>query len=138
MGDATPMATYTGERGRRFVFTVAIAFAVIALIAWWRDRDTIAAVAGGLAVLLAGGGVIAPSRMEPVEQGWMKFAHALSRITTPVFMGFVYFVVLTPAGVIRRTFGRNPLVRSPSHGSYWEARPNRETEAQRRRMERQF
>jgi hypothetical protein len=68
----------------------------------------------------------------------MKLAHALSRITTPIFMGIVYFVVLTPAGLIRRTFGRNPLVHAAENGSYWEARPTREHEAQRRRMERQF
>src|SRR5688500_7371983 len=129
---------YTADRGRRFAFTVAAAFAVIALITWWRDRETIAAVAGGVAVLLLGGGLIAPSRLAPVEQGWMKFAYALSRITTPVFMGIVYFVVLTPAGLIRRTFGRNPLVHPARGGSYWEARPKREREEQRRRMERQF
>ena len=138
MAHLTAPVAYTAERGRRFAFTVAAAFAVIALITWWQDRETIAAVTGGVAVLLLGAALIAPSRLQPVEQVWMTFAHALSRITTPVFMGIVYFVVLTPAGLIRRTFGNNPLVHSATDGSYWEARPKREREAQRRRMERQF
>ena len=138
MSSSTSETAYTAGRGRRFAFTIAAAFAVIALITAWRDRETIAAVTGGIAALMLAGGLIAPSRLEPVEHGWMKFAHALSRITTPIFMGIVYFVVLTPAGLIRRTFGSNPLVHSGDAGSYWEARPTREREAQRRRMERQF
>ena len=129
---------YTAARGRRFAFTIAAAFAVIASITAWRDRETIAAVTGLIAALMLGGGLIAPSRLEPIEIGWMKLAHGLSRITTPIFMGIVYFVVLTPAGLIRRTFGRNPLVHPAENGSYWEPRPAREREAQRRRMERQF
>ena len=138
MTPSTSDTVYTAARGRRFAFTIAAAFAVIALITVWRDRETIAAVTGAIAALMFGGGVIAPSRLEPIEQGWMKFAHALSRITTPIFMGIVYFVVLTPAGLIRRTFGSNPLVHSGENGTYWERRPSREREAQRRRMERQF
>jgi hypothetical protein len=138
MASSTRDTVYTAARGRRFAFTIAAAFAVIALITAWRDRETIAAVTGGIAALMLGGGLIAPSRLEPIEHGWMKFAHALSRITTPIFMGIVYFVVLTPAGLIRRTFGSNPLVHRADNGSYWEPRPSREREPQRRRMERQF
>lgn len=138
MATSTSDTVYTAARGRRFAFTIAAAFAVIALITGWRDRETIASVTGGIAALILGAGVIAPSRLEPVENGWMKLAHGLSRITTPIFMGIVYFVVLTPAGLIRRTFGSNPLVHRDENGSYWEARPSREREAQRLRMERQF
>jgi hypothetical protein len=138
MTSSTPDTVYTTARGRRFAFTIAAAFAVIALITAWRDRETISAVTGGIAALMLGGGLIAPSRLEPIENGWMKLAHGLSRITTPIFMSIVYFVVLTPAGLIRRTFGSNPLVHRAENGSYWEQRPSREREAQRRRMERQF
>lgn len=138
MASSASDKVYTAARGRRFAFTIAAAFAVIALITGWRNRETIAAVTGGIAALMLGAGLLAPSRLEPIENGWMKLAHGLSRITTPIFMGIVYFVVLTPAGLIRRTFGSNPLVHHAENGSYWEARPAREPEARRLRMERQF
>lgn len=138
MASSTSDTVYTAARGRRFAFTIAAAFVVIALVTAWRNRETIAAVTGVIAALMLGGGLIAPSRLEPIENGWMKLAHGLSRFTTPIFMGIVYFVVLTPAGLIRRTFGSNPLVHRAENGSYWEARPSREREAQRLRMERQF
>ena|SRR5688500_10183735 len=131
-------AAYTSKEGRRFAFTVAAAFGVIAAFTLWRDRDVIAAVAGSVAAILLVAGIAAPAHLGAVERGWMKFAGLLSRVTTPVFMGIMYFVVLTPAGVIRRTFGRDPLDRPLDAGSYWVKRTTRDREASRRRMERQF
>lgn len=129
---------YTPSQGRRFALTVSAAFAVIAAIGLWRDRQTLAMVTASLAALLSTAAVAIPSRLAPVERAWMGFAHAISRVTTPVFMGIVYFLVLTPAGLIRRTFGRNPLVHLSDAGTYWAKRSNPDREVRRRRMERQF
>ena len=129
---------YSASRGRRFALTLAVAFGVIALVTVWRDRDAIARVSGALAVALAIAGTIAPARLGPLETAWMKLAHLISKVTTPVFMGIVYFVVLTPAGLIRRTFGKNPLVHSAPEGSYWVKRIRRDAASAGRRMERQF
>ncbi|MEO8194714.1 MAG: hypothetical protein ABI681_12760, partial [Gemmatimonadales bacterium] len=63
---------------------------------------------------------------------------ALSRVTTPIFMSIVYFVVLTPIGLLRRSFGSNPLVHDAVGGSYWKPRAKIDPDAARRRMERQF
>jgi hypothetical protein len=49
----------------------------------------------------------------------MGFAHLLSKVTTPVFMGVVYFLVISPMGLIMRLFGRNPLVHRPAGDGYW-------------------
>jgi hypothetical protein len=66
----------------------------------------------------------------------MGLAHAISRVTTPVFMGVVYFVVLTPVGLLRRAFGHNAIAAEAEGDSYW---VSRNTEGvQRTGMERQF
>jgi hypothetical protein len=39
----------------------------------------------------------------------MGLAHAISKVTTPIFMGIVYFVVITPIAAVRRAVGGNPL-----------------------------
>jgi hypothetical protein len=65
----------------------------------------------------------------------MRFAHGLSKITTPIFMGVVYFVVLTPVGLLRRLLGRNSLVR-PQGGTFWVSRPA--GTARKGDLERQF
>ena len=55
------------------------------------------------------GGLLVPGKLGPVYRAWMGLAHVISKVTTPIFMGVVYFLVITPIAVLRRTFGGNPL-----------------------------
>lgn len=129
---------YSGAKGRRFAFTVAGAFAVLAVVAYLRNRSFAFDVLGTLAIVLSFAGLVVPSRLQAVERAWMAFAHALSRVTTPIFMGIVYFGVLTPIAFIRRLAGGNPMVHKLKADSYWVTRPKSDPEAARKRMERQF
>jgi hypothetical protein len=54
----------------------------------------------------------------------MGLAHAISRVTTPIALGIVYFIVITPLGVLMRVLGKNPIGRSRAE-SYWVARAER-------------
>jgi hypothetical protein len=102
-------ARLTPAEGRRFAFTLAAAFGVLAGVAWWRAHQTPATVLGALAAALAATGLLVPARLGPVRRAWMGLAHAISRVTTPVFMGVVYFLVITPIALVRRSVGGNPL-----------------------------
>jgi len=102
-------ARLTPREGRKFALTLAVAFGVLALIAWWRGSPRALLVFGVIAAAFVLGGLLVPGKLGPVYRLWMGFAHALSRITTPVFMAVVYFLVITPIAVIRRAVGGNPL-----------------------------
>jgi Saxitoxin biosynthesis operon protein SxtJ len=102
-------ARLTPREGRKFALTLAVAFGVLAGVAWWRESPRATLVFGAVAGAFALGGLLVPGKLGPVYRAWMGFAHALSRITTPIFMGVVYFLVITPIAVIRRTLGGNPL-----------------------------
>jgi hypothetical protein len=99
----------TPGEGRKFALTLAAAFGVLAGVAWWRESPRAMLVLGGVAGAFALGGLLVPGKLGPVYRAWMGFARALSRITTPIFMGVVYFVVITPIAALRRTVGGNPL-----------------------------
>ena len=116
-------ARLTPREGRRFAFTVGGAFLVLALLAWWRDRLVVGSVLGALAAALLLSGLLVPTRLGPIERAWMKLAHAISRVTTPVVMAVMYFGILTPVGLMRRWFGHNPIDHRPSDGGFWKARP---------------
>lgn len=111
---------------------------MLALIAFLRHRRVTLEVLAALAMVMGFAALAIPSRLEPVERGWMALAHALSKVTTPIFMGIVYFVVLTPIAFIRRLAGGNPMAHKIVGDSYWVARTRSEPEAARKRMERQF
>jgi hypothetical protein len=128
----------TAAAGRKFAWTLASAFAVLALLAFWRDRERASTVFGILAAVFFIAGVLVPTRLGPVETAWMRLAHAISRVTTPVFMGIVYFVVLTPLALVRRYAGKRSLSPPRSAVTFWVDHERRDAETARRRMERQF
>lgn len=128
----------TRSEGRRFALTLAAAFAVIALLANWRDRENVVRGAWILGSLLLIAGIAIPTRLGPIERAWMKFGLFLSKITSPLFLGVVYFVVFTPVGWIRRMFGRNSVAHTAVQGGYWKAKKEVDAETRRAGMERQF
>ena len=96
--------------GRKFALTVGAAFVALAGITWWRDHPGIATVAGSLGAAFLVAGLVAPGHLGLIYRGWMGFGLALSKITTPIFMSVVYFLVIAPIGILRRTMGRNALI----------------------------
>jgi hypothetical protein len=102
--------------------TVGVAFLALTAVMIWRDHATAAKVTGSLGTLLILGGLLIPSRLGPVQAAWMGLAHAISKVTTPIFMGVVYFLVLAPVGVVMRLFGRNPMRHKPVEASLWKTR----------------
>ena len=60
---------------------------------------------------LAVWGVLAPMSLRPVYRNWMRFGLIMSRITTPLIMGIVFYFVITPAGLIKRIFGNDSMAR---------------------------
>lgn len=116
-------ARLTTAQGRRFGLTVGAAFLVFAAIAYWRGHPTSTAVLGGLGATLALAGLIIPTHLGPVERAWMRLAHLISKVTTPLVMGVMYLLVLTPVGLLRRLFGGNPMVHAERGASYWHPRP---------------
>ena len=104
---------------RKFGLTVGAAFVALAAISRWRGHSTSSLVFGVIGALLIAGGGIVPAALAPVYAAWMALAKVLSKVTTPIFLGVMYFVIFTPVGVIKRAFGGNQLVREPKEGSYF-------------------
>ncbi len=129
-------ARLTAREGRRFAVTVGGAFLVVAAVVWWRGHEPVATVICAIGATLALAGLIVPTHLGPVERAWMRLAHAISRVTTPIVMAAMYFLVLTPVGVARRALAGNPLAHGSTETGFWKQRP----EGRRRTgsMERQF
>jgi hypothetical protein len=70
--------------------------------------------------ILGAWGLIHPPSLRPVYITWMKSGLLLGRITTPIVMGVVFFLVLFPTGLVMRLAGRDPLARKldPDASSY--------------------
>lgn len=112
-------AGLAAEEGRKFGLTVGAAFAVFGGIALWRGHALIAPVLWALGGILIVGAALFPAKLKPVERAWMAMALQISKVTTPIIMGIVYFLVLTPIALVLRGVKGNPLVHEKDNGGYW-------------------
>jgi drug/metabolite transporter (DMT)-like permease len=116
-------ARLTPAEGRKFGLVVGGAFLLLALLLWRRTHVTAATVAGALGAALFLGGLAVPGQLGPVYRAWMGLAKAISKVTTPIVMSIIFFLVLTPAGFLVRLFGHRPLTHPRGAGTYWHSRP---------------
>lgn len=133
LADRVPVGL-TAAEGRKFAFTVGIAFLVLAAFVWWREHPRLTTAFGSLGGILLALGIAMPAQLGPLQRAWMGLAHLISKVTTPIFMGIVYFGVITPISLLMAVLGKRPL-RVKQAASYWQVRPDHQ---QRSDLTRQF
>jgi hypothetical protein len=51
---------------------------------------------------------------------WMALGHLLGRIVSPIVLGLIFFVLITPVALLGRIAGRDPLrIKPRAISSYW-------------------
>ena len=63
---------------------------------------------GGLLIFW---GLIAPATLKPIRRGWLGFGNIMSKFTTPIILGLVFYIAVLPTGLIRRLLGRDSMAR---------------------------
>ena len=122
------------QQGRKFAFTLGIALAVLGGLSLWRGHviAPFVLLVPGAALLLAG--LVIPQHLGPIERGWMALGHKLSVVMTPVMMVVLYYVTITPFGLLMRLFGKRPLTENHQPGTAWVDR----TKKRQSNLNRQF
>jgi Saxitoxin biosynthesis operon protein SxtJ len=96
----------SSDRSFGLVFTAVFAIAGLAPlwsgrpVRWW-------ALAVGAAFLLAAW--LRPSALTLLNRAWLQVGHAISRVTSPIVLGILFYGVFTPYGWTMRLFGRDRL-----------------------------
>ena len=54
-------------------------------------------------------GLLNSKLLTPLNKIWFKFGLLLGSIFAPIVMGFIFFLVVTPTGLILTILGKNPL-----------------------------
>jgi len=109
-----------GSSNRNFGLVFAVVFAVIGLLPLVH-RGELRIWSLILAALFAIAAFAFPSVLAPLNRLWMKLGLLLHKIVSPIVLGILFFVVITPMGVAMRAFGRDPLRlrRDNQSKSYW-------------------
>ncbi|CAN5630829.1 hypothetical protein BH23BAC4_BH23BAC4_13080 [soil metagenome] len=127
---------------RKFGLAVGGVFVLIAGVVFW-IQDWIYgpvsvgfASSGALLILL---GWLRPEALRNLYRVWMGVALVLGVVMTRVMLTLVYFLAVTPTGILRRTFGKSPVLTRPDPelSSYWIHRDSNERDP-REALERLF
>jgi Saxitoxin biosynthesis operon protein SxtJ len=115
-------ASITSFRAEReFGLLVGLMAILIGSLRLYQGRQgAVATAALGVGSALAILAIFFPRALVLPNRWWMALAKWLSLITTPIILGVIFFLVVTPIGMIKRLFGWDPLRRrAPSAVSYW-------------------
>jgi saxitoxin biosynthesis operon SxtJ-like protein len=111
-------------------FGLIVGGVLVLFSAWWVYRGKFATATqitlplGSLLVLL---GLLWPRSLVLPNRAWMALATVLSYISTRIILAIVFFLILTPMGLIKRAMGWDPLNRrAQKEPSYWHPYPERQ------------
>ena len=109
-----------GSTDRSFGLVFAVVFLVIAgipllhgeAIRWWSV---------GVAAAFALAALVKPALLAGLNRLWMKLGILLGKVVSPIALGILFYIVITPIGTMIRLTGKDPLRLKfdPDAESYW-------------------
>ena len=101
-----------------------IFFAILCALGIWAQKRFTVYLFGSLSILGIGF-MLAPVQLAPAYRAWLKIAHLLGRAINTLILALIYYLVITPAALIKRAIGGKPLPLKPdaTASSYWVSKP---------------
>ena len=123
---------------RKFGLVVGGVFGLLAVWFWWRGKTFYPYVLIP-SISLVVFGLIWPKVLKQVYLVWMSLALVLGLIVSTALLMILFYLVVTPVGIVARLSGKDFLSRKldPHATSYWIVR-DRSTPRQMKDYEQQF
>tara|TARA_Y100001936_G_C15979961_1_gene616109 strand:- start:570 stop:947 length:378 start_codon:yes stop_codon:yes gene_type:complete len=97
-------------------------FIVFLLIALWPlvKGDSLRIWSLLIAIIFLVLGLLNSKILNPFKRIWIKFGEILGKMIAPLVLSIVYFIVITPIGLLLRIFGKDLLgIKFLEKKSYW-------------------
>ena len=111
---------------RKFGITIGVILLIIAGFLFWKEKESFQILLT-FGVTLCILGIAIPFILKPIYWVWMIFATIFGWIMTRVILSLLFYVIITPIGLIPRFFGNQflELQWDKSKESYWNFRTNK-------------
>ena len=104
---------------RSFGIVFFIVFLLVAIYPFFKNGDIRlwSLLVSSIFLIL---GLINSNILTPLNKIWFKFGIFLGKMISPVIMGIIFFLVVTPIGFIMRLMGKDVLsLKFNNNKSYW-------------------
>ena len=100
------MTKIHSERSFGFLFSIVCFTIGILPLFYDENVDIIWIFCGGTLLFLS---VVCPGVLGPFNRGWYRLGVVLHLLVSPIILGILFFLVITPVGFIARIFGKLSL-----------------------------
>lgn len=129
-----PVPAAQGERRALRGFGAGLGL-ILFFFAWRgraHGRPDVLVLLGGLSLALA---AFRPRFFGPLFRAWMPVVGVIARLNLWLLCGVLYYLVVTPWGLLLRALGLRPLEpAAPAGGGYWIVKPARDPAESARRI----
>ncbi len=94
---------------RSFGLSIGTVCLVGGALAWRRAHVVSAAVLAATGVVLIACALVAPAALRWSNRIWWRIAQVLGWVNARILLSVFFVIVMTPAGLLMRMLGRNPL-----------------------------
>lgn len=106
---------------RNFGFLFAGGFVLLAAYVGYHGANVTTVygwlIAGVVIGLVA---IIKPSLLTPFNKAWMNLGDLMGKVVSPMVLGIIFFVLITPVALVTRLLGRDELrLKKANVSSYW-------------------
>ena len=105
-------------------------FIVFLIVALWPilNNDDIRIWSLIVSVIFLVLGILNSKLLNPLNILWFKFGLFLGKIISPIIMGLVFFVVVTPIAILLKIFRKDVLsLKKNSSNTYWKKKSDYDT-----------
>ena len=83
-----------------------LAFALLSIVLYWLAGNDYWIIAAFVFIIIA---ILIPMVLKPLAIFWFGLAQALGSISSVIVLGIVFFLIVVPAGLIRKLKGKDRL-----------------------------
>ena len=108
---------------RSFGVTIGIILLLVAGFLFYKEKESFQ-IFLYISGTFIGLGLIIPIILKPIYIVWMVFAVVLGWFMTRFILSLLFYVIITPIGLIMRAFGKDflDIKKQAAQGSYWNPR----------------
>ena len=111
---------------RKFGLFFSFIFLIASVYFYLNQHITIFILFSFLFILTIIFTILSPNKLLPLNKIWMKFGFIIGTLISPIILGIIFFLLISPVAIITRFFGRDELfLKRNSVDSYWKTRLNK-------------
>lgn len=106
---------------RQFGILTGTVWGILSFLLWKKKENMVYLYLLFFSSFLLIAGIVAPKTLGPIYKVWTRLTHAMGEVVTRMILGLIFFLVVTPLGLILRLLGKDflDLKKNANRTTYW-------------------